>query len=108
MTARSFITFIIIHVILRQLLLVAFITNYMRVLLEETDQKLKLQPDPTALHQNQKGKKYMQKLASVRSNPIEELFLRPRPHIPSFKAHMANRGKAALFQTVSYSNIKQQ
>ena len=33
--------------------------------LEETDQKLMLQSDLTVLHQNQKGRKYLQKLASV-------------------------------------------
>ena len=73
------------------MLLVAFLLliSY-AYLLEETDQKLKLQPEPTALHQKQKGKKYMQKLALVQKDIhgklIEELFLRLRPHIPSFKA----------------------
>ena len=63
--SRSLITFIIIHVILRQLLLVAFLLLIPCVhRLEETDQKL-VTVDPTALHQNQKGKKYLQKLASV-------------------------------------------
>ena len=64
--SRSLITFTSIHVIFRQLLLVAFLQLIPCVhRLEETDHKLMLQSDPTALHQNQKGKKYLQNLASV-------------------------------------------
>ena len=48
MTSRSFIAFVSIHVILRQLLLVLLLLIPCVYLLEETDKKLKLQADPTA------------------------------------------------------------
>ena len=50
-----------------------------------------LQSDPTALHQNRKGKKYMQKLASFQEktymvNWLKRYFSHSDPHIPPFKA----------------------